>query len=1209
MEDKKLPLSEGESRPDHERNITELRRKTANMSFDQVLSVVMEVSEYIFFNNQALRDLITLTGGDAETVILELSRMTEEEFRRAIRDNEHEDRFMSDVRGGCEGMLTQFEAALPRILPVDPGQLSEMAARIGVVVALPEDVMDSLEAVQKIELLQWLTALEASGTEVGSLIGLMDPEVRDDPWRRIRTLDIFSRLNEQGRRNYSLCASFVHLRGFGKAEESERLNNLHPEFLEGLRHMRESGQISPWKSLTLSEVVKLQEMFSVQGLDALMEVFDGTGICLNLSDPDQYRGLLGFSENARRVTNVILKERPLFSWTEIADDLNALPQMNADQLRGVGVSLDENPGDRKESSVGSIMDNIRHSLSLTARGIDTLAVIRSKRYFPWHEWADEINSVQREKLSILETLLGMYTMNLPVQDVLAGVNGITDDSMETALFIENISGRNFVADYLFSLCQRLSRTIEDADRFRSVAEALIAESGAGDLEDVLQWTIFTQSGTEKFRQLYESGMVPRYSIVEELYRKIASRILDPVSDYAGMHGTLGSQLGGLWGNVAEFTDLGIRNAHDLEGLVFEIRSAFDVDILNGLSLGEVEHVQTYCHGRGGRIRIASIPTLLQLEQGVLSGLDEISTLLGLNFLEYEKVDRLRILTTGDARELLALVKKGNIETWNDVILVHDHIDTIHRISDSAERIDLESFIRMKEEIERIGLSKGSVFVNQLFSRIGEDVFSEYFLERINNHDVRKETVEYLFASYVGVRCVGVSSRGVTPASLTAWRMLDEFSARGNQDGTYGPAEIAKLLTDTKKSVQRRIERIENRKLPDIPEGLRVSIGTELEIMMNGLARTGTVSTEEIIDYERTARQKDDPRLTGFIEKFRSDVEPRIASAKTQYRSGVALATQLGVGMGRDGTHEFANVATDDYQYLLWEFSELGKLGFIDFDRKFIQWVEKGMHLTISGDGTGIRLDEDAELLQTALLSTGWSTSMIDAVGALEIVDEVEADSEKLYNQSKGFILQRGFLRDKVFGKKSASVGVENRAIRLNSFEHLAKTLRSFHRLGIALKAYQKNPLLAKQLETGYVRKKIQQYSKQDGDVFAAMAEDHELNTLLEQSGVADVRERELMLVWATFREGTVENFEDRQLEHEGYQLKSPLEHYDNRDMTRLGAELISVFKSHDDTGMLDDDALRSYHQKATPESLPDAERELVIRARSAVERILRKEIV
>lgn len=482
----------------------------------------------------------------------------------------------------------------------------------------------------------------------------------------------------------------------------------------------------------------------------------------------------------------------------------------------------------------------------------------------------------------------------------------------------------------------------------------------------------------------------------------------------------------------------------------------------------------------------------------------------------------------------------------------------------------------------------------------KDKFESYMLD----DQISEERKTTLFASYS--RLFAVSQRTGTSAALLGWNNLRALQSEKTQE-EITKEDIGALLEKTKRDIAKKEETIKKSEL-DIPDGLGVSIGVELEIVYNAISRSGLVSKEEIIDLKKSLQKQSDPRIESFIKEFIDEIQPKIDAAKKKYVEDVQMATHLGVGKGRDAVHEFANRATDNYAVLLWEMQELGKLGFIDFDRKLIQWIEKGMHLTISGEGTGIKMDENANLLQRAMIATGWSANGLDAVGALEVVDAVGDESNKLYKQTKGFILGRDNLRDKVFREQNPELqkfGVENRALNMNSFEHLARTLRSFNRLAIPLKAYQENVgrEIAMQLQA-----KVGDMLATEGSI-ASICENKELLEWLKNEGVETDREnvRKLILVWAAFRESTVNNFSQNQSYTGRYVLKSPLERFSSRDYTRLFGELDEVFdEARDDSGELRDDALLPYHQKAATGSLPDQERKIVISARSAVRKILGK---
>lgn len=488
---------------------------------------------------------------------------------------------------------------------------------------------------------------------------------------------------------------------------------------------------------------------------------------------------------------------------------------------------------------------------------------------------------------------------------------------------------------------------------------------------------------------------------------------------------------------------------------------------------------------------------------------------------------------------------------------------------------------------------------KLDAREMEQHFMEHFMKETDND---KKTL--MFSSYA--QKFAGSERTMPPAGLLAWRNLNEYK-KDTGDNDMTERDVLDLLEKIKSEIAEKEKKIKQSEL-NVPEGLGISMGTEIEIVLNGISRSGEVAKEEIIDLKKSIHKKSDPRMENFIKEFIDEVQPKIEKAKSEYKKEVDIATRLGVGKGRDAVHEFANKATDNYSVLLWEMQELGKLGFIDFDRKLIQWIEKGMHLTISGEGEGIHHDDNAKLLQRAMISTGWSANGLDAAGALEVVDAVSDDSKKLYKQIKGFSMERGALKDDVFGNKDASAqkfGVENRALNMNSFEHLARTLKSFSRLAIPLKAYQENirPNKANELQA-----KIRNVLS-SGASMRDIYENKELLQWLDSERIEPgrVEVQKLILTWGAFRESTVENFSENQSHMGKYKIKNPLAEYSSRDYTRLFGELDEVFdESRDDTGELADDALLPYHQKAESGSISDVERKLVISTRAAVEKILGK---
>jgi hypothetical protein len=60
-------------------------------------------------------------------------------------------------------------------------------------------------------------------------------------------------------------------------------------------------------------------------------------------------------------------------------------------------------------------------------------------------------------------------------------------------------------------------------------------------------------------------------------------------------------------------------------------------------------------------------------------------------------------------------------------------------------------------------------------------------------------------------------------------------------------------------------------------------------------------------------------------------------------------------------------------------------------------------------------------------------------------------------------------------------------------------------------------------------------------------------------------------------------------------------------MTRLGSELFEVFGGVDDKGRKLDDAFASLHMKPETDSLPEAERNLIIEVKREVRNIFKKD--
>jgi hypothetical protein len=475
---------------------------------------------------------------------------------------------------------------------------------------------------------------------------------------------------------------------------------------------------------------------------------------------------------------------------------------------------------------------------------------------------------------------------------------------------------------------------------------------------------------------------------------------------------------------------------------------------------------------------------------------------------------------------------------------------------------------------------------------------EVFLPIIKEASVNKAGA--IFGEIVQSQYVDGDNRLLPSIGLCAWRHFNDYLSSSHIDfRNLSQDDYGKILVESQQEIDKRIKRISALEL-DLPEGLRVSVGTEIEVVLNGIFKTGAVSKEEIVDYKKSA-EKLQLRPSAFIEEYLNDLSHKIGEAKRLYREQVNYVDYLGVGRGNDAVHEFANAPVTNTSVLLWELYEISRLGFIDFDRKLLQYTERGMHLTISGDKNGIKLDENAHLLQSALLSTGWSTDALDAVGSSEIVDSVTDDSKKLYKQVKGFILERVHVKKPLFDNADTARGVENRAVRINSFNHLARTIDTFYRLAIPLKAYQ-------DFIEAYGRDRSQKLLL---DVESGLNSNQDLNGLNSESEkllpeVKDEKLRKSIIAWAYFRNATVKNFAEKQKNISQYKLKSPLEEYNGRDMTRLGSELFKVFGGIADDGTKLDDALLAYHQIPEIDSLPEVERKLIGQVRKEIGTLFRK---
>lgn len=442
------------------------------------------------------------------------------------------------------------------------------------------------------------------------------------------------------------------------------------------------------------------------------------------------------------------------------------------------------------------------------------------------------------------------------------------------------------------------------------------------------------------------------------------------------------------------------------------------------------------------------------------------------------------------------------------------------------------------------------------------------------------------------------SRLLTPIGLCAWRVFNDYiQSHPNQEIT---SEIYDYIShNIDKEISQKLKFVRNSEL-DIPPGLRVSLGTEIEVVFNGLARTNKITNEEITDYSLLL-EKQKKRPSNFFSDFIDEVKNKIYSAEYEYSKQVEYVTGMGVGVGKDAVHEFANLPVTNYATLLWELSEISNLGFLNFDRKFLQNIERGIHLTISGENTGISLDCETYLLQNALLISGFSGDALDGIGASQVVDSVDDESNKLYNQIFGYIRGRDTLKTPVFENSLAAHGVENRALRINSFNHLARTLLYTNRLIIPLKAYQEFTHMA----DGDKEEKLVNNITQLVDT------DNNLNQIIKNGrnllpDSTDEKRRNAVLAWAYFRTKTLKNFAEKQSNIAKFKLAPPNTLYSDRDMTRVGAELFHVYGGFTDTGEILPDALAAYHKSANPNSLPESERETILEVSSYIGRLFKK---
>lgn len=309
------------------------------------------------------------------------------------------------------------------------------------------------------------------------------------------------------------------------------------------------------------------------------------------------------------------------------------------------------------------------------------------------------------------------------------------------------------------------------------------------------------------------------------------------------------------------------------------------------------------------------------------------------------------------------------------------------------------------------------------------------------------------------------------------------------------------------------------------------------------------------------------------------------------------------------THEFAPSPVDNHLVLTWELFEISKLGFVSWDRNLLQWVEQGLHLTLGSDESGIFLTDDLRFLQVCMMVTGWSDNGKIGPGAIQTAKKVGDDSDKLVSiNSKGFINQHDKLN---FFKEWSSINVvEFRALSVNSFSHLAKTIKNFHRFGIVIKAVQSLEKKDRN-RLAYIQNFTLDFLKEFKSELCLA----DILDCLESKNNND----RLALIWFYFKEKATLFFDKHENDYgfndesQNYPLTNPgiKPEFTRRDWTRHAGQMDKMFPYYDDTGSLKSysngnspDALRSVHQKAPNNSLADEMRKLVIECRSQIEKIL-----
>lgn len=458
----------------------------------------------------------------------------------------------------------------------------------------------------------------------------------------------------------------------------------------------------------------------------------------------------------------------------------------------------------------------------------------------------------------------------------------------------------------------------------------------------------------------------------------------------------------------------------------------------------------------------------------------------------------------------------------------------------------------------------------------------------------------------------IEPRLLTPISLMGWRVYTQIYGNRSIDTT---SDFIDLLTRIGDSVDQQLRDLNDDSI-QLPLNYRVSIGTEIEVINNGLNRTGIFNLDDYIKLKKLINQRKSTGSSSLsyideqINELKISITESLQGAINAYKNQVVDLNLLGVGEGADGTHEFANKPVPEYSILIWELSELEKLGFLSLHPQILQWIgERGIHITISGE-TGIRNDENANLLQNTLLATGYATSPINGQGGIQDAEEKSETTvgvggnaiNTTYNIARGlFIRTRDSIVDIFRGYNVP--GVEFRVNSISSIVNLNKTLKAYNRLSIPLMVFQRN------IYNFDVNKLMETMAEfiDDPTLMETILDDNSNDFLLPEihdpsapnTNAISPLDRKLILIWAYYRTQSIYGFEKYQ---KSGILPSPLNPPTSKQLIVLDGELGQVFKTTEEgSSRLLDDAFSSFHETPSVNTLPWFMQNLVDETIQAVE--------